>query len=270
MTRSRSRAARSSPRSPWTSRPAQGGCGACSASSRRAASVLTHDAKFDVPLLETALRMPVAFVGAMGSRRTHEDRDRRPREAGLSEREPARLRSPIGLDLGARTPEETALSNAAEIVAARQGGTGVPLTGTRTPIHRPGTERDAPERDGTRRNGTASRPPEPVPPPWTARRTGTADGGGEGADGAGWTAKGWTAKGPSAGTGRTPDCRARSSMSGPEAVAPTGDAPGALLQRPRPLTASGGETSPVPRRGPRRPCRPCGRRRRATAAPPDR
>ncbi|MFJ3334418.1 XdhC family protein [Streptomyces sp. NPDC086766] len=110
--------------------------------------VLTHDAKFDVPLLETALRMPVAFVGAMGSRRTHEDRDRRLREAGLSERELARLRSPIGLDLGARTPEETALSIAAEIVAARQGGTGVPLTGTRTPIHRPGTERDAPERDG--------------------------------------------------------------------------------------------------------------------------
>ncbi|MFF8943555.1 XdhC family protein [Streptomyces sp. NPDC014864] len=110
--------------------------------------VLTHDAKFDVPLLQTALRMPVAFVGAMGSRRTHEDRDRRLREAGLSERELARLRSPIGLDLGARTPEETALSIAAEIVAVRRGGTGVPLTGTHTPIHRPGTEREAPERDG--------------------------------------------------------------------------------------------------------------------------
>ncbi|MFF1449142.1 XdhC family protein [Streptomyces sp. NPDC058274] len=105
--------------------------------------VLTHDAKFDVPLLETALRLPVAFVGAMGSRRTHEDRDRRLRDVGLSERELARLRSPIGLDLGARTPEETALSIAAEIVAARQGGTGAPLTDTRTPIHRdagkPGT-----------------------------------------------------------------------------------------------------------------------------------
>ncbi|MFJ8199529.1 XdhC family protein [Streptomyces sp. NPDC096152] len=110
--------------------------------------VLTHDAKFDVPLLQTALRMPVAFVGAMGSRRTHEDRDRRLREAGSSERELARLRSPIGLDLGARTPEETALSIAAEIVAVRHGGTGVPLTGTHTPIHRPGTERGAPERDG--------------------------------------------------------------------------------------------------------------------------
>ncbi|MGW5482385.1 XdhC family protein [Streptomyces sp. NPDC004008] len=103
--------------------------------------VLTHDAKFDVPLLKAALRMPVAYVGAMGSRRTHEDRTRRLREAGLSERELARLRSPIGLDLGARTPEETALSIAAEIVAARRGGSGVPLTGSGTPIHRDGSTR---------------------------------------------------------------------------------------------------------------------------------
>ncbi|MFI8306551.1 XdhC family protein [Streptomyces sp. NPDC085927] len=98
--------------------------------------VLTHDAKFDVPLLTEALAMPVAFVGAMGSRRTHADRQRRLREAGVGERELARLRSPIGLDLGARTPEETALSIAAEIVATLRGGTGAPLTGTRTPIHR--------------------------------------------------------------------------------------------------------------------------------------
>ncbi|MCG8967660.1 XdhC/CoxI family protein [Streptomyces sp. CL12-4] len=98
--------------------------------------VLTHDAKFDVPLLTEALRMPVAYVGAMGSRRTHEDRERRLREAGLGEHELARLRSPIGLDLGARTPEETALSIAAEIVAARRGGTGLPLTGGAAPIHR--------------------------------------------------------------------------------------------------------------------------------------
>ncbi|MGW1917558.1 XdhC family protein [Streptomyces sp. NPDC002076] len=98
--------------------------------------VLTHDAKFDVPLLKLALGMPVAFVGAMGSRRTHEDRNRRLRAEGVSARELAKLRSPIGLDLGARTPEETALSIAAEIVAARRGGTGVPLTNSRTPIHR--------------------------------------------------------------------------------------------------------------------------------------
>ena len=98
--------------------------------------VLTHDAKFDIPLLVAALRLPVAYVGAMGSRRTHEDRDRRLREAGLTAAERARLRSPIGLDLGARTPEETALSIAAEIVATRRGGTGTPLTGSGTPIHR--------------------------------------------------------------------------------------------------------------------------------------
>ncbi|MFJ5802044.1 XdhC family protein [Streptomyces decoyicus] len=97
--------------------------------------VLTHDAKFDVPLLERALRLPVAYVGAMGSRRTHLDRQRRLRDTGLTELELNRLRSPIGLDLGARTPEETALSIAAEIVANRRGGTGTPLTGAHTPIH---------------------------------------------------------------------------------------------------------------------------------------
>ncbi|MEV6205049.1 XdhC/CoxI family protein [Streptomyces sp. NPDC051771] len=97
--------------------------------------VLTHDAKFDVPLLQAALKLPVAYVGAMGSRRTHEDRNARLREVGVTELELARLRSPIGLDLGARTPEETALSIGAEIVANRRGGTGVSLTGAHTPIH---------------------------------------------------------------------------------------------------------------------------------------
>ncbi|MEV0847428.1 XdhC/CoxI family protein [Streptomyces sp. NPDC049954] len=97
--------------------------------------VLTHDAKFDVPLLRIALRLPVAYVGAMGSRRTHLDRLSRLRAEGLTEPELARLRSPIGLDLGASTPEETALSIAAEIVAVRNGGTGAPLTGAHRPIH---------------------------------------------------------------------------------------------------------------------------------------
>ncbi|MFF3325600.1 XdhC family protein [Streptomyces sp. NPDC002889] len=100
--------------------------------------VLTHDAKFDVPLLVLALRLPVAYIGAMGSRRTHEDRNKRLREAGVTELELARLRSPIGLDLGARTPEETALSIGAEIVAGRRGGSGVSLTGAHTPIHHDG------------------------------------------------------------------------------------------------------------------------------------
>ncbi|WP_030211925.1 XdhC family protein [Streptomyces bikiniensis] len=100
--------------------------------------VLTHDAKFDVPLLRVALRLPVAYVGAMGSRRTHLDRNERLREVGVTEIELARLRSPIGLDLGARTPEETALSIGAEIVAHRRGGTGASLTGAHTPIHHDG------------------------------------------------------------------------------------------------------------------------------------
>ncbi|MFI6810651.1 XdhC family protein [Streptomyces luteogriseus] len=97
--------------------------------------VLTHDAKFDVPLLKLALRLPVAYVGAMGSRRTHLDRNARLREVGVTELELSRLHSPIGLDLGARTPEETALSIASEIVAGKRGGSGVSLTGAHTPIH---------------------------------------------------------------------------------------------------------------------------------------
>ncbi|MEV5957435.1 XdhC/CoxI family protein [Streptomyces sp. NPDC051987] len=108
--------------------------------------VLTHDAKFDVPLLRLALRLPVAYVGAMGSRRTHLDRNERLREGGVTELELARLRSPIGLDLGARTPEETALSIAAEIVAHRRGGSGVPLTGAHTPIHHDAPSSTAPSR----------------------------------------------------------------------------------------------------------------------------
>jgi xanthine dehydrogenase accessory factor len=98
--------------------------------------VLTHDPKFDVPLLEVALRMPeVGYVGAMGSRRTHEARLERLREAGMSEEEIARLSSPIGLDLGARTPEETAVSIAAEIIALRWGGGGNRLANEGGPIH---------------------------------------------------------------------------------------------------------------------------------------
>jgi xanthine dehydrogenase accessory factor len=98
--------------------------------------VLTHDPKFDVPLLQVALRVPeLAYVGAMGSRRTHADRLERLREAGLTEAELGRLSSPTGLDLGARTPEETAVSIAAEIIARRWGGGGRPLTDTGGRIH---------------------------------------------------------------------------------------------------------------------------------------
>jgi xanthine dehydrogenase accessory factor len=101
--------------------------------------VLTHDPKFDVPLLEVALRLPegehVAYVGAMGSRRTHEDRMARLKEAGLTDDELARLSSPVGLDLGARTPEETAVSIAAEIIALRWGGNGERLAALEGRIH---------------------------------------------------------------------------------------------------------------------------------------
>jgi xanthine dehydrogenase accessory factor len=97
--------------------------------------VLTHDPKFDGPLLEVALRLPVAYVGAMGSRRTHDERLARLREAGLTRDELGRLASPLGLDLGARTPEETAVSIAAEIIAARWGGSGNRLSGLNGRIH---------------------------------------------------------------------------------------------------------------------------------------
>jgi xanthine dehydrogenase accessory factor len=106
---------------------------------RTVVCVLTHDPKFDVPVLETALGLPeVAYVGAMGSRRTHEDRLERLREAGVTEQQLARLSSPIGLDLGARTPEETAVSIAAEIVALQWGGGGSRLQDVAGPIHHHG------------------------------------------------------------------------------------------------------------------------------------
>jgi xanthine dehydrogenase accessory factor len=107
---------------------------------RTVIAVLTHDAKFDVPLLVKALRTPVAYVGAMGSRRTCAQRAERLREAGLTEDEIANLHAPIGLDLGARTAEETALSIAAEIVAARYGGSGRGLADVTTAIHHPEPE----------------------------------------------------------------------------------------------------------------------------------
>jgi xanthine dehydrogenase accessory factor len=103
---------------------------------RTVLAVLTHDPKFDVPLLTVALRLPeVAYIGAMGSRRTHDDRLKRLVEAGLTDDEVARLSSPIGLDLGARTPEETAVSIAAEIIALRWGGAGDRLASRQGPIH---------------------------------------------------------------------------------------------------------------------------------------
>jgi xanthine dehydrogenase accessory factor len=102
---------------------------------RTAIAVLTHDPKFDVPVLEVALRSGAGYIGVMGSRRTHEDRLERLRAAGLTDEELSRMRSPIGLDLGARTPEETAISIAAELIQLRWGGSGHALTNTEGRIH---------------------------------------------------------------------------------------------------------------------------------------
>ncbi|MFJ2088953.1 XdhC family protein [Streptomyces sp. NPDC087901] len=100
-----------------------------------AVCVLSHDPRFDVPVLALALRSRAGYVGAMGSRRTHEDRMARLRTAGATDAELARLRSPIGLDLGGRGPEEAAVSILAEIVAVRRGGTALPLTLRTGPVH---------------------------------------------------------------------------------------------------------------------------------------
>ena len=108
-----------------------------SLTARDAVCVLTHDAKFDVPALVAALATDVGYVGAMGSRRTHADRVARLGEAGVDAAGLARIRAPIGLDIGARTPEETAVSICAEIISQRTGrGAALPLTSTDGPIHK--------------------------------------------------------------------------------------------------------------------------------------
>ena len=102
---------------------------------RDAVCILTHDPKFDVPAVQGALASRVGYIGVMGSRRTHERRMERLREVGVTDEQAARLMSPIGLDLGARTPEETAVSICAEIIA-RRTGKGVPsLRDAEGPIH---------------------------------------------------------------------------------------------------------------------------------------
>ena len=112
------------------------GCGAIDA--RTVICLLTHDPKFDVPLLEVALRLPeVGYVGAMGSRRTHDDRLARLREAGVTESELARLASPIGLDLGARTRRRRGLDRRGDH-RPPVGGGGRPLAEVDGRIHHEG------------------------------------------------------------------------------------------------------------------------------------
>ena len=102
---------------------------------RDAVCVLTHDHKFDVPAITAALETAVGYIGAMGSRRTNADRVRRLTEAGVDERALTRVMAPIGLDLGARTPEETAVSICAEIIALRTGRAAHSLRDAGGPIH---------------------------------------------------------------------------------------------------------------------------------------
>jgi len=102
---------------------------------RSAIIVLTHDQKFDVPLLRVALGTNAGYIGAMGSRRTHAARVEGLREAGLTDADLARISAPIGLDIGARTPEETAISIASEIVAQRAGRNGGRLRDSALPVH---------------------------------------------------------------------------------------------------------------------------------------
>jgi xanthine dehydrogenase accessory factor len=102
---------------------------------RDAVCVLTHDTKFDVPAIVGALKTGVGYLGAMGSRRTHAKRVERLREAGVTDEELARIRSPIGLDIGGRTPEETAVSICAEIISMRTGRVPSSLTDAEGPIH---------------------------------------------------------------------------------------------------------------------------------------
>lgn len=102
---------------------------------RDAICILTHDAKFDVPAVVSSLATNVGYIGVMGSRRTHDDRTERLIEAGVDEAGLDRLRSPIGLDIGARTPEETAVSIIAEIIAQRTGRDVKSLSVTNGPIH---------------------------------------------------------------------------------------------------------------------------------------
>jgi xanthine dehydrogenase accessory factor len=111
--------------------------------------VLTHDPKFDVPVLKEALNTPAGYIGAMGSRRTHDNRTARLKEEGVTDEQLARVSSPIGLDIGARTPEETAVAVAAEIIALRTGHSGGRLAERSGPIHAstPDTAASPDERD---------------------------------------------------------------------------------------------------------------------------
>ncbi len=102
---------------------------------RTALIILTHDVKFDVPLLQVALRTNAGYIGAMGSRRTHANRLAELRRCGIADADLQRISAPVGLDIGARTPEETSIAIAAEIIALRERRRGGRLTDSDLPVH---------------------------------------------------------------------------------------------------------------------------------------
>jgi xanthine dehydrogenase accessory factor len=130
---------------------------------RDAICVLNHDPKFDLPALMGAFATRAGYIGAMGSRRTQADRRRRLAEAGASQADLARVRGPLGLDLGAGSAEETALSICAEIVVARTGRSGAPLASHSGPIHAAPSAPPPPGAPGAEAQPSSAHPQEVQP-----------------------------------------------------------------------------------------------------------
>ncbi|MFT4051050.1 MAG: XdhC family protein [Microbacterium sp.] len=154
------------------------------ADTRTAVCVLSHDPKLDVPALRVALASAAGYVGAMGSRRTHDERRARLVAAGVAEASLARLRSPIGLDLGGRGAAETALSILAEIVADRHSGSGIRLSERAGAIHAEATEASGAPRPRTPGSLECTWPPDPGAQPgdelWPDAGVSLREGGREG------------------------------------------------------------------------------------------